>query len=258
MIQDNEIYSLMRNYFSACPICNSNSKFVVVNEKKSLISCQECLAVWKIRLTQHKDDIVLLTLKKSDKEKQAKSLLGLKKTLGFWQNCNVTDYSTSIEKTIKKQIVNYGEFSFKKIREKAHKELLEQGDYSLFNALSLVAGCYPQLFKPIPIQTSLNLIEEYSDIRTLPDLQRIYHLHIGGPNCESIINLIVKIALKNEMYSEMVPFYENAATKGRPPIVRSRALLALMICIGKPGAKDPFSGEQIRSNLVILIARLNH
>ena len=98
MTRSNDVQSLMASSFPHCPICEEKGKFLIVNDKKHIVSCRNCEAEWRLILTPEKDEIFLLSLEKSDREKRTKSLRGLKKTLGFWQNCDVTEYSGKIEK----------------------------------------------------------------------------------------------------------------------------------------------------------------
>lgn len=247
MKSSNDIQSLMTNSFPYCPICKSKANFSIVNEKKPIMKCQACEAEWILLFTPEKDEIFILKLKKLDRKKRVKSLQGLKKTLGFWQFCKIDEYSGSIEKTIKKRLQNYGEINFKKIHEKAYKELIDLGDYSLFNSLGLIAGSYSSLYHNNFIQSSLNLINEFSDDRTLPDLIRIFKSTLNDRYRYSIIISIRKISSQNGMGGEIISFLENTVNTDQYPIVRSTALVGLIEYVGYSGKKDmlPFIFEKI-------------
>lgn len=239
--------SLMQSSLSYCPICKTKADYSISDNKKSKVICNNCGAEWQMFFTLSKDQLVSLRLEKPDREKRSKDLKGVLKILGFWQFCNVSDYSSSIEKTIRKSLENNGAINFKKIRENAYNELLHQGDFGLFSALSLLGGAYPRLYNPNFIRTSLALVKDFSDIRVLPDLQRIFKSTAIDEHRLSIIELIVEIVRQNEFIPEVSTFLRTVAQTDKHAPVRSAAVASLIIQNGQSVTEDlvPFIVEVI-------------
>ncbi|NLT19323.1 MAG: hypothetical protein GXY10_08035 [Clostridiales bacterium] len=238
---------LMQSSLPYCPICKTKADYSISDNKKSKVICNNCGAEWQMFFTLSKDQLVSLRLEKPDREKHSKDLKGVLKILGFWQFCNVSNYSSSIDKTIRKSLENNGAINFKKIRENAHNELLDQGDFSLFSALSLLGGAYPGLYNPNFIRTSLALVKEFSDIRVLPDLQRIFKSTVIDEHRLSIFELIVEIVWQNEFIPELSTFLKMVAQTDKNASIRSAAVASLIIQNGKTANEDlvPFIVEVI-------------
>jgi len=230
--------TFMQSSLSNCPICKIKADYSISDSKKSKVMCNNCGAEWQMFFTLSKDQLVSLRLEKPDREKRAKDLKGCLKILGFWQFCNVSNYSSSTEKTIRKSLENYGAINFKKIREKAHNDLSDQGDFSLFSALSLVGGAYPRLYNPNFIRPSLALVKEFSDIRVLPDLQRIFKSTVVDEHRLSIIELIVEIVRQNEFIPEVSTFLKTVAQTDKHAPIRSAAVASLIIQNGQSVPED--------------------
>lgn len=224
---------LMRTNLPQCPICNIDADYSINDEKKILIACNNCEAEWQLFLNLSQDQLVSLKLEKTDKDKRLKNLKGSQKILGFWQHCRILDYSTAMEKRIKKQIIVYLQINLsRKKNEEARNELLSLGDFTLFNLFQF------QKDKAIPYV--LPLFTLFSDARVLPDLLRGFStINAYDQNYRTtILSIIIQNPIPDGYLPDLITFYKEIAQTDKHAPVRSNAIAGLIKHNGRPGAGD--------------------